>query len=108
MVVAATSSFVEFSLGMSLLGLGGKRAVAGKNHAVLLRVLIPQRSQGLDLAGILFGQIARLAGVVAEIEKLPLACAARAFDGVEDFPIALPNGAVAEKFPTDPVASAAQ
>src|SRR6266567_6119280 len=103
MVVAAKASFVEFSFGMSLLRLGGKRPVAGKDHAVLLSVLVPVREQLLNLVGIFLGNILGLARIALQVVELPGFTAACALHQINKLPVALPHSAIAEKFPAHPI-----
>ena len=84
-----------------------KRPVAGEDEAVLFGVAVPEGNQFLELFWILLGKVVGLAGVVLEVEQLPVAAATCGAQDIEDLPVALPDGAVAEQFPANPVAFAA-
>jgi len=77
--------------------------ITGEDDAILLRVTIPQDNHLFESRGLPLTEVGGFRWIVPEVEQLPLAAATRRAKYIQNLPVTLPNGVVAEHLPTDPV-----
>ncbi len=91
----AAEKSLQIDLSTDWRGLGNDNIVG--NH-----IFVPSRLQQLDDLRMRGGQVAGFTWIIPQIIELPIAGAGGHAE-LEKLPVSLPNGAVAEQFPAQPV-----